>query len=64
MKLFTLLKSFRSEEDGAVTVDWVVLTAAIVGLGIATLAAVSNGVDDLSGDIEDQLTKQGISTTF
>ncbi len=64
MKLFTLFKSFRSEEDGAVTVDWVVLTAAIVGLGIATLAAVSNGVDDLSGDIEDQLTKQAISTTF
>ncbi len=64
MKLFNLIKSFRKDEDGAVTVDWVVLTAAIVGLGIATLAAVSNGVDDLSGDIESTLTGQRIVTTF
>ena len=51
MKLFNLIKSFRKDEDGAVTVDWVVLTAAIVGLGIAVLAAVSGGVEDLSKDI-------------
>ncbi|MGR3434649.1 MAG: hypothetical protein ACU0CO_07155, partial [Shimia sp.] len=30
---------------GAVTVDWVVLTAALVGLGIATLATVGEGSD-------------------
>ncbi|PZR00536.1 MAG: pilus assembly protein [Cereibacter sphaeroides] len=30
----TLLKYFKSDESGAVTVDWVVLTAAIVGLGL------------------------------
>ncbi len=64
MKLFNLIKSFRKDEDGAVTVDWVVLTAAIVGLGIATLAAVSSGVEDLSGDISDQLKTNQISTTF
>ncbi|RYH10707.1 Flp family type IVb pilin, partial [Tropicimonas sp. IMCC6043] len=54
MKLFNLIKSFRNDEDGAVTVDWVVLTAAIVGLGIATLAVISGGVEDLSGDISNQ----------
>ncbi|SDK11718.1 Flp family type IVb pilin [Aliiruegeria lutimaris] len=64
MKLFKLIKSFRKDEDGAVTVDWVVLTAAIVGLGIATLAAVSSGVEDLSGDISDQLKTEQIKTTF
>ncbi|NDR55972.1 Flp family type IVb pilin [Aliiruegeria lutimaris] len=64
MKLFNLIKSFRKDEDGAVTVDWVVLTAAIVGLGIATLAAVSSGVEDLSGDISDQLKTDQIKTTF
>ena len=30
-------RRFRQQDEGAVTVDWVVLTAAIVGLGIATL---------------------------
>ena len=31
---------FAADESGAVTVDWVVLTAAIVGLGFATFAAM------------------------
>ncbi len=61
MKLF---KNFKNDESGAVTVDWVVLTAAIVGLGIAVLATVSGGVKNLSGDISKQLSNQKISTTF
>ena len=64
MKLFNLIKTFRNDEDGAVTVDWVVLTAAIVGLGIASLAAVSGGVKDLSEDISSQLAVSQIKTTF
>jgi len=56
MKLFDLIKRFHSDESGAVTVDWVVLTAAIVGLGIAVLSTVKTGVDDLAGDIKDALT--------
>ncbi|MGB3179294.1 MAG: pilus assembly protein, partial [Albidovulum sp.] len=40
MKLFKLAKDFNNDEDGAVTVDWVVLTAAVIGLGVAALAAV------------------------
>ena len=61
MKLFNLIKNFRNDEDGAVTVDWVVLTAALVGLGIAVLAAVSSGLEDLSGDIEGELTKDVVN---
>jgi Flp pilus assembly pilin Flp len=63
-KMFKLAKNFKNDESGAVTVDWVVLTAAIVGLGIAVLAAVSDGVENLSGDIDTQLSGQGVSTTF
>jgi Flp pilus assembly pilin Flp len=40
-----LIKTFAKSESGAVTVDWVVLTAAMVGLGMATLMLVSNGVE-------------------
>ncbi|MDO6616362.1 pilus assembly protein, partial [Pacificibacter sp. 1_MG-2023] len=43
MKFFKLYKNFQADEDGAVTVDWVVLTSAIVGLGVAVLATVSSG---------------------
>jgi len=38
-------KSFLRAETGAVTLDYVVLTAGIVGLGIAVASAVSPGVD-------------------
>jgi len=62
--MFKLAQNFKNDESGAVTVDWVVLTAAIVGLGIAVLAAVSDGVENLSGDIDTQLSGQGVSTTF
>jgi Flp pilus assembly pilin Flp len=48
--------TFLSDESGAVTVDWVVLTAAIVGLGLAVMSVVSGGVEDLSGNISASLT--------
>ena len=45
------LSEFRRDEAGAVTVDWVVLTAALVGLGVAVLTSVSGGATDLASDI-------------
>lgn len=50
--MFDFIKTFYADEDGAVTVDWVVLTAAIVGLGIAGVATVSSGVGSLATKIE------------
>ncbi len=50
------VRHFITSESGAVTVDWVVLTAATVGLGIATTAAVRTGTHDLSGDISTSLS--------
>ena len=35
--MMKFIKNFRKDEDGAVTVDWVVLTAAVVGLADAAL---------------------------
>jgi Flp pilus assembly pilin Flp len=62
MKLFKLVKNFKSDEDGAVTVDWVVLTAAIVGLGIAVLTSVSGGTTGLADKISSNLAAQTIAT--
>ncbi|MEL7380204.1 MAG: hypothetical protein AAFN09_08800 [Pseudomonadota bacterium] len=49
------IKTFLAAEDGAVTVDWVVLTAALVGLGLAVLAVVSDGVNSVSNATADDL---------
>jgi Flp pilus assembly pilin Flp len=42
---------FCREEDGAVTVDWVVLTAVIVGVAIGMFPIISDGLFSLSSDI-------------
>ena len=39
-------RSFFTTEEGAVTVDWVVLTAALVGLGAAVILTISEGALD------------------
>lgn len=57
MKLFKLKKTFVEDEDGAVTVDWVVLTAAIVGIAVAVLALIRNGINEAATDIYNELTK-------
>ncbi len=62
MQFFKLAKKFNNEEDGAVTVDWVVLTAAVVGLGVAALAAVKKGTGSLSTKINNYLESVTIST--
>jgi len=46
-----LFNKFAVKEDGAVTVDWVVLCAAVVGLGAALVLSVTNASTDLSDGI-------------
>ena len=64
MKLHNLINRFKRDEDGAVTVDWVVLTAAIVGLGIAVLTTVGGATDDYGGTVGDYMSSQGVKTTY
>ena len=40
--------TFIRDEDGAVTLDWVALSAGIVLLGIALIAALDDAVTDRS----------------
>ena len=49
--MLNFIKNFRNDEDGAVTVDFVVLTAAIVLLGLAVGAAIRTGALGVSSDI-------------
>ena len=61
MRLTDLIRTFVGDEAGAVTVDWVVLTAAIVGLGIAVIGTLSSGVGGLGGGIERSLSSATIN---
>jgi hypothetical protein len=45
------LVQFVADEDGAVTVDWLALTAAVVGVGLLGVNIVGRGTADASAEI-------------
>lgn len=56
LKLVNLLKAFKNEESGAVTVDWVVLTGAVVGLALLIGTTVGGAIETRTDAIADQIT--------
>lgn len=50
-----LLKLFTKSEDGNISIDWVVLTGSLVGLGIVVLVAVGTSTTDLTDEVETKL---------
>ena len=56
--MMKFIKNFRKDEDGAVTVDWVVLTAAVVGLAVAAYASIETGASTLTSNTSTYLDGQ------
>ncbi len=57
------LKRFWQSEDGAVTVDWVVLTAAIAGMAIMLFTVITeqhfrDAATKINNDIETAYTRK------
>ena len=52
----TQLYRFLKSESGAVTVDWVVLTAAVVGLALVALLPIFTGTTDISKIVSSSVT--------
>ncbi len=50
--MMNFIKNFRNDEDGAVTVDWVVLTAAVVALGGVAYQGISDGASGLADNVD------------
>ena len=59
MNIFAKARRAISDESGAVTVDWVVLTAAVVILSVGALTTLSGGVSGLIGSISTELGEGG-----
>lgn len=55
------LRTIAQDEDGAVTVDWVVLTAAVVGLAGATITALHGPTGDVSSNLSNALSDHEVS---
>ncbi len=59
-----IINSFAASESGAVTVDWVVLTAAIVGLGVIVITTVANGALDHTSGLNSHLQSADVTTSY
>jgi Flp pilus assembly pilin Flp len=50
------LKTFARDESGAITVDWVVLSAAIIGLGMVVLIPIAYSSGSSAQGISDYIS--------
>lgn len=64
MRVGNQLKASGDDRPGPITVDWVVLTVAVLGLGIAVLASVSTGTHGGPGNVSDYLVNSGRTGAF
>ena len=55
-----LLRSFAKAEDGAITVDWVVLSAAVIGLGMVVLIPIAFSTESSTQVVADQIANQPV----
>ena len=55
-------KNFSVDELGAITVDWVVLTAAIIGIGMLVLMPIAFATDSTSNKVRDNIS--GINSGY
>ena len=56
-----MLATFLASESGAITVDWTVLAASVVGLGVGTTAVVRSGTSSLGTDIDSALSSASVA---
>lgn len=59
-RTLTAARAILRDSDGAVTVDWVVMSAAAVGLGLSSVLAVRGGAGALGSDIDASLTAASV----
>lgn len=61
----TKVYKFIDAEEGAVTIDWVILAAGVVSLALASFGVVLDGSEDSTSRIQTQLTSNTrIKTSF
>ncbi len=56
-----IANAFWSEDEGNVTIDWVVLMAGVVSLGFAVAATVATGTQTVTADVTDQINDIEVS---
>lgn len=60
----TAIQTFLAEEDGASTVDFVMLTAALIGLALSVSTMVTGGVADLTNEVATVVADRSVEAAW
>ena len=60
--MVSFFRRLRRDDNGAVTVEWVVLTSAVMLLGLAAIVEVSSGLGNLAGRLDSELSEMTIAS--
>jgi Flp pilus assembly pilin Flp len=64
MRLMERVRNFLRSEQGAITVDWVVLTAGLLALGLAVVFVVQETMKTLACKMDSSIqTSDGITSS-
>lgn len=58
--MMSKLKKVLVNEEGAVTVEWVVLTAAVVGLAVSAYATINSGSGGMASNTDTALSSMQV----
>ena len=64
MRLIDKFKRFREDDAGAITVDWVVLTASVCGLVALAMAGLQGNMTSIGQKVQVFLSSNSINSTF
>lgn len=56
------MRGMFQDEDGAVTVDWIVLTAVVVMIGMAAAFTVGSNIPGLANQVSKVVSEQPVGT--
>lgn len=62
--LKTRLNRYCGNEDGEVTVEWVVVTAMIIGMSVIVLSSIGNGTQVMADNVDTEMTDREVKTTY
>ena len=61
MSILKAVRTAFADKSGAVTVDWVVLTAAVVVLSIGAISVLNTGIGTMITSINDELNFENVT---
>lgn len=62
--LSTAWSGLRHDDEGAITVDWVVVTAIVVSLGVVSASLIWGKSGGIAHNVEDFLETRSVQAAF